>query len=355
MSGLLTFYSKSNDLAVIDLAFNIFRFNQKYRHIKLSFDENIMLDSLWIEKLKSELQSLQKKYPDTFIGISMEFVHSCKDSGAFLHFVTEIPDITKVFFFNILPGCDLQARMLSDLASSGTLPTFDKDAGVLFLTKPEKLVGDVLANSCEKILLNRIEDIVREIVADQNHLELLASSNVYVDQYVDIKQLFMKPTDLLLTVYYMSRHLLTLNREYDALVATSKNGAVLAGLLGRMVGKEVIYCVNVGPQYALPAYAVEQIQPKKRYVYVYDFICLGTEAKLLYALLTSRRASLAGGIGVASFVPLNNPELRDKHSPLADIDCLVDLISAGIPYNVYIQKDAAGPQVMSKFTVCPEQ
>lgn len=350
MSELLTFYSKANDLAVIDLAFNIFQFNQKYRRTKLSFDENIMLDSLWVEKLKGELLALQRNYPNAFIGISMEFIHSCKDSGAFLHFTTGISDTSKIFFYNILPGCDFQARMISDLASSGTSPHFDNDSGVLFLAKQEEADAQCLVERCKKVILTQIEDIVRGIVIDKKPLELLASSNVYVDHYVDIKHLFMNSDELLLIVYYMSRRLLAIDMEYDALIATSKNGAVLAGLLGRMTGKKVVYCVNVGPQYSLSAYAVEQIQPKKRYVYVYDFICLGTEAKLLYALLTSRRASLAGGIGVASYVPLANPELGDKHSPLADIDCLVDLISAGIPYNVYIQRDTVGPQVISKLT-----
>ena len=350
MSGLLTFYSETDNLAVIDLALNIFRFNQKYHYNKLSFDENIMLETFWIEKLKAELLSLQKKYPNALIGINMEFIHSCQDSSAFLYFTADIPDQSKIFFYNILSGCDFQTRMLSDLTTSGASPTFDKTSDVLFLSKPAGADGDCLTKCCDRIILAQMEDIVRGIVIVQEPLELLASSNVYVDRYVDIKQLFMSPDELLLIIYYMSRHLLTIDKEYDALVATSKNGAVLASLLGRMIGKEVVYCVNLGPQYALPAYAVEQIQPKDRYVYVYDFICLGTEAKLLYALVTSRHATLTGGIGVASYIPLGNTELGDKHSPLADIDCLVDLISAGIPYHVYLQKDAAGPQVISKIT-----
>ena len=103
--------------------------------------------------------------------------------------------------------------------------------------------------------------------------------------------------------------------------------------------------MNIGPQYALPVSAVERIQRGERYLYVYDFICLGTEAKLLHALLASRGAFLAGGIGVASYIPLDNPELEQKHSPLAKIDSMVNLISAGIPYQTYLQKDAVGPHI----------
>ena len=98
-------------------------------------------------------------------------------------------------------------------------------------------------------------------------------------------------------------------------------------------------------QYALSASAVGQIERGKRYFYVYDFICLGTEAKLLHALLASHSAVLADGIGVASYIPLDNPELKRKHSPLAKISSMVNLISAGIPYQVYMQGDTAGPRI----------
>ena len=119
----------------------------------------------------------------------------------------------------------------------------------------------------------------------------------------------------------------------------------MAGLLGRMTGRKVVCCVNIGPQYALPVSAVERIHRGERYLYIYDFICLGTEAKLLHALLASRGAFLVGGIGVASYIPLDNPELERKHSPLAKIDSMVNLISARIPYHIYLQKDVTGPQI----------
>ena len=175
---------------------------------------------------------------------------------------------------------------------------------------------------------------------------MLASSSVYVSHYVDIKRLFMNPDALAIMLYYLSRYIATSEEDFDALVATSKNGAVLAELLGRMTGRRVVDFVSIGPQYALSASAVEQIERGKRYLYVYDFICLGTEAKLLHALLASHGAVLVDGIGVASYIPLDNPELKRKHSPLAHISSMVNLISAGIPYQAFLQGDTAGPQIM---------
>lgn len=348
MSGLLSFHSAADHLVVIDLALNHFGLRQRHRNENLSMDTNIMLETLWIERLRDELLTLQGKHPDALIGVNMEFMHSCRDNSAFLNFTRELPDSSKIFFYHILPGCDLQTRMQSDLEDSGVHAEFEKESGVLFLARPAGLDGRELTERCERVIRQRLAETVKGINTNLSELnpkeprDLLASSGVYVDHYVDIKRLFMDPDELFLVVYYMSRWLLTANREYDALIATSKNGAILAALLGKMTGSDVVCCVNIGPQYALSASAVEQIQPGKRYIYVYDFICLGTEAKLLHALVSSRRAFLAGGIGVASYIPLDNPDLRRKHSPLAELSSLVNLISADIPYHIYLSRDAAG-------------
>lgn len=343
MSSMFSFSSKEDNLTVIDLALDMFLKKQRRQDKQLSFDENLLLNTSRIELLKENLSSMQKEYPDRLIGISVEFVHSCEDSKAFLHFTEDLPDPSKIFFYNILPNSDFQARMLSDM--SEVHAEFDTASGVLFPVKPESANGEDLVRRCERMIRAYLERIVADIISDQEPPEMLASSSVYASRYVDIKRLFMNPNALAVMIYYLSRYIVTVDKEFEALVATSKNGAVLAGLLGRMTGRKVVCCVNIGPQYALPASAVERIRRGARYLYVYDFICLGTEAKLLHALLASCGAFLAGGIGVASYVPLDNPELEQKHSPLAKIDSMVNLISAGIPYQTYLQKNAASSQI----------
>lgn len=343
MSGMFSFSSREDNLTVIDLALDMFLKKQRRQDKQISFDENLLLNTSRVELLKENLSSMQKEHPDRLIGISMEFFHSCEDSKAFLHFTEDLPDPSKIFFYNILPTSDFLARMLSDM--SEVQAEFDTVSGVLFPVKPGKADGKDLVRRCERTIQAHLEEIVSDITSEQNPPELLASSSVYVSHYVDIKRLFMKPDTLAIMIYYLSRYIVNAEEEFEALVATSKNGAVLAGLLGRMTGRKVVCCVNIGPQYALPVSAVERIQQGKRYLYIYDFICLGTEAKLLHALLASRGALLAGGVGVASYIPLDNPELKQKHSPLAKIDSMVNLISAGIPYQTYLQKDAAGPQI----------
>ena len=343
MSGMFSFSSREDNLTVIDLALDVFLKRQRHQDKQLSIDGNLLLNTSQVELLKANLSSMQKEHPDRLIGISMEFFHSCEDSKAFLHFTENLPDPSKIFFYNILPDSDFQARMLSDMSERQA--EFDAASGVLFPVKPENADGEILVRRCKRTIQTYLERIVADIVFDQKSPEMLASSNVYASRYVDIKRLFMNPNALAIVIYYLSRYVLTVEKEFEALIATSKNGAVLAGLLGRMTGRKGVCCVNIGPQYALPVSAVERIHRGERYLYICDFICLGTEAKLLHALLASRGAFLVGGIGVASYIPLDNPELERKHSPLAKIDSMVNLISARIPYQIYLQKDTAGPQI----------
>ncbi len=341
-----TFYQENKNFAVIDLGLNVFRFRQTYQKDRLRFDTDIMLNTLWVENLRKELSFQQTAHPNVWIGINMEYIHSCQDREAFTNFTKSMQNPSKVFFYNILSDSLMAERMTSDLESAGGTPEIDCENGILYLAKPSDIDGKDLLNQCERIVQSKLEDSVRKLVSPQDPLELLASSNIYADHYVNVKRLFMNPDELYLIIYYMSRYLMKIDQDYQGLVASSKNGAVLAALLGRMIGKDVVYCVNVGPQYALPIDAAECIQSGKKYVYVCDFICMGTEVKLLHAVISNRKAILANGIGVANYIPLDNLELEEKHSPLARMYCLVDLLSAKIPYNVYLKRDVSGPKVL---------
>ena len=116
MSSMFSFSSKEDHLTVIDLALDMFLKKQRRQDKQLSFDENLLLNTSRIELLKENLSSMQKEHPDGLIGINMEFFHSCEDSKAFLHFTEDLPNPSKIFFYNILPNSDFQTRMLSDMA-----------------------------------------------------------------------------------------------------------------------------------------------------------------------------------------------------------------------------------------------
>lgn len=340
MSNMVSFSSKNGDFIVIDLGLNIFLMNKKYQRDEVKFDQNILLYSRCIEELKNEIQFLQKQSPHAVIGIDMKYISSSEGNGAFCGFSKHIEDPSKVFFYNLQSASDLRERICSDIQSSGGTPVLVSDMGILFLADADNKERLTFPERCKEAIQSHLEEIVRGIVSERNPRELLSSSNVYADQYVDVKRLFLEPDQLCHVIYYMVRQLLNENLEYDALICTSKNGAVLASLIGHLLGKEVVYCINVGPQYALPARIVESsLQPEKQYVYIYDFVCLGTEAKLLHALIASHRATLVGGLGVASYIPLDNRELQEKSSPLANISSLVNLIKAKIPYSISVTPD----------------
>lgn len=128
-------------------------------------------------------------------------------------------------------------------------------------------------------------------------------------------------------------------KEYDALVATSKNGSVLAELLGQLLGRESIHCISVGPQFSVSAQTLNNsFKPGKNYIYVGDFVCLGTEVKLLQVLIADRGATLVGGVSVASYIQLDNEDLKKQKSPLCLISSLINLLDENIDFNIRIQK-----------------
>lgn len=334
------FYSDNRDLAVIDLSLNVFLYRKKYREVSPKFDEDILLESHWVADLERKIIEIQSENPGAMVGINMEYIHSWLDGRAFIEFGKDIPNKAGVFFYNILPNSDLQERLYSDLRVSGENVYFDETASVMYLVQPQGGDNTNCLDDCEKLINEHLARIVKKIVTRREHREMLSSSNIYTNHYVDVKRLFMQPENLNIILYYMAKRLAPKKLEYDAIVSTSKNGAVLSTLVGQLLNKDVVHCVNVGPQFALPIQAVEEtFQKHKRYIYVCDFICLGTEVKLLHALMTSRQAIFVGGVGIANYIPLCNEDLKKAHSPLASVSCLVDLISAGIPYEIHIIKE----------------
>ena len=151
MSSMFSFSSKEDHLTVIDLALDMFLKKQRRQDKQLSFDENLLLNTSRIELLKENLSSMQKEHPDGLIGINMEFFHSCEDSKAFLHFTEDLPNPSKIFFYNILPNSDFQTRMLSDMAEMQA--EFDAASGVLFPVKSGKEDGKNLVQRCERFRL----------------------------------------------------------------------------------------------------------------------------------------------------------------------------------------------------------
>lgn len=341
ITNIKQFKSPDGRLIVIDLALNIFLHKNDPNALP-QFDQSILLRGEWIQKVHQVIIENQEADPECIIGIDMSHINACFESRAFENFATDIKKKENVFFFGIASGSTFHKRIVNDMTSETHEPFVDKKNGWIFLEPPTFLQNTEnkwIETAAQVTINNEIASIIKKLIDNRPNYELLCSSSVYADKYIDIKALFMNPADLRIILFYLAKRIVCEKKEYDALVATSKNGSVLAELLGQLLGRESIHCISVGPQFSVSAQTLNNsFKPGKNYIYVGDFVCLGTEVKLLQVLIADRGATLVGGVSVASYIQLDNEDLKKQKSPLCLISSLINLLDENIDFNIRIQK-----------------
>ena len=58
-----------------------------------------------------------------------------------------------------------------------------------------------------------------------------------------------------------------------------------------------------------PDEIIDKVQKEESYVYIFDFICIGTELKILSTFISDRKSKLICGVGPASYIRCNHPEI----------------------------------------------
>lgn len=164
---------------------------------------------------------------------------------------------------------------------------------------------------------------------------LLESSGVYVNHYIAMKNLFRDMNNAMFVVYQMAEVICSGCPDWrgKTLVCCSKTGAAITSLLSMILGLKVVYCVNIGPKFALDIEHLKQeIRLGEKYIYAFDFLCMGTEVKILHALLSILGGNLVYGIGVANYLNISAPEFQD--SIFAKLHTLVDVREAVADYHI---------------------
>ena len=92
------------------------------------------------------------------------------------------------------------------------------------------------------------------------------------------------------------------NQDFDAFVCSSITGACFASALSVFFQKPVIYLKNIGPSMsANDERIIERIRKSRRYVYVFDFICLGSEFDRMRMICDIRLAKVVTSIGISYY------------------------------------------------------
>jgi hypothetical protein len=141
------------------------------------------------------------------------------------------------------------------------------------------------------------------------------SSSVYLDSYVDIKEFIsLDYTFTIFSVYKLAlqlkeKWLSTPHYDNPILVCQNSNSAFIASLLSGLLSLDILILDKIGPINKLYKRLGSTIIENKNYIVVSDFVCLGTEVKIVKNLI-----EFSGGkyLGNVSLIRVETLEATDK-------------------------------------------
>lgn len=253
-----------------------------------------------------------------FLAIDMNNVSSYP-----MHIFSNIKKISPyVFFYNIFePGISL--RLEEDI--EGCIKSDDES--IVYFSQEKKSEIEELAHSdCDNYRRKQMALILEKILLKRDkEVYKLESSGLYSNCYFSVKKLFREVADLYYVGFSLARKISGM--KFDAFITSSKNGAILATILGDMLKTKEVHLIGVGPKYSMElGDSVESIKEGKRYLYIFDFMCTGAEYKIVSALINSKKAQLKGAVGISRYMKENN-SFREKN-----IEVLVEADEINVPY-----------------------
>lgn len=241
---------------------------------------------------------------DKFLAIDMSNVSSYP-----MHIFTNIKNLNPYIFFYNISEHGVALRLEEDIEGA----IINEDGSIVYLSQEKRAEIEELANSdCNNYRKKRMAVIVDKILLKRDKdIYKLESSGLYSNYYLSVKNLFREVIDLYYVVFSLARKVVGM--KFDAFITSSKNGAILATILGDMLKTKEVHLIGVGPKYSMEiGDNVESIKEGKRYLYIFDFMCTGAEYKIVSALVNSKRAQLKGAVGISRYMKDSN-SFREKN------------------------------------------
>lgn len=318
---------KEQDYVIIPMAFNNFCSDIESIKMTRKYDGPVSVQRILTEKEISNLQIyLSQEDKEILQVIDMKNIMTYAERE-FLKFRGILDKPVAVINLNGTLGSGLEEDLGEGVIREGNNIYFNENALIKYKQK-EELIRQSYAKENARIIR-----WMTEYIKNEEEVKPLDSSNIYCNMYVNAKHLFLQPIKYNFLIYQLIEMLEPWRGEIDALVCASRNGANIANILGWLLKLKVVYCMNVGPRFAVVTDSLEkEIRKNKKYIYIFDFICLGTEAKVLNALLGIKGAELVGGYGIANYISLDSE--FTKNNVLGKMHSLVDLQKEKIPYKI---------------------
>lgn len=323
MGGKKMYSLTKDEIDYIPVDFNMFYLSANEYKKSIKYTSQCRISESFVDEIVLEIIS---KPQMTFV-IDMENVVSY--SPRVFSKVAEYVD--RIIFFNINETY-LRDRIESDMPElkwpeKGM--ACGKQIGILDAKR-------IVSQECNNIRFEKICNILAGLVDKREDTSIyLESSGLYSNCYVDIKRLFLNVFDYYYIIFVLASMIApNINsKKIDAFVSSSKNGAIIANVLGGLLDIKEVHLIGVGPKYAMElGDSVECIRNGKKYAYIYDYMCTGTELKIVSALINSKHGELAYAAGIAKYRDETGKNIV-KH--LDTIACTKDM---GINYQISGEK-----------------
>lgn len=310
-----------------------------FEYYMISHSEQRGHDEIFVKSvdLKDIVDDL-KRTEENFIFFDMKYV--TKAASRAFGFLKEEEILGRIIFFNIQGESEIYDYLDADLHG-----TIERKNGHYFVYFSDKAKEQFYMADTESIYQQQRVDILKKYV--NNEITFLPSSGVYSNMSLDYKKMFEYPRDFLFIInelYYKIR-CIEERQRFDFLVAASKNAIVLTAILSSRLGKPAIYHTNIGQKYVKQKFTdkvenqTDNVQKAKKYLMIFDVICLGTEARILNGIINVFRGNLIGAVGM---VCVQNPDtigLLDNDSILAKARCLATAKQMGLEYRIALTRE----------------
>lgn len=332
---------KQEDFALIPMAYNNFYYDICTIRKTGSFESPISIR-----------RAINEGDIEIAIRLIMEIKNHWKDMTVYVLDMRDIANCSDRALGRLLELSDVAIIIISDNPQIMTQAKEDLGKQTVVFGETAVGIGNEVRELYEKFRL-KIELVytseIKSIVScmtkcvkkeELESLRPLDSSGVYCNMYVNAKLLFAEPDMYLFIMYQMLKEVERYKENIDALICASRNGANLATLIGWLLNIKVVYCENLGPRFALFTEVVrKEIRKRKRYFFIFDFMCLGTELKVLNTIIGIKGARLVGGIGIANYIDIQREE---PQTVLSKMKTLLNLQGSDIDYKIAGTKEEIG-------------
>ncbi len=319
---------ESDNLSIIPMDFNVFFCTAKKYKKNIRYSKECVVSEMFFDELEIFISESNKEN----ISIDMKNVVSCPK-----HLLRRLNVyIEKLIFFNVKSE-NIKQLLVEELEKL----TWVSDTVACYCDKDNYMVEGLVDVECKDARKKEEYRIIKSLVDNKDgHIQLLDSSGLYSNCYVDVKKLFINVEKFYFIIFSLAEQLYNFSGHIDAFISSSKNGAILANILGGLLDIKEVHLIGVGPKYSMElGDSVECIKAGKRYVYIFDFMCTGTELKIVSALINSKKAYLPYAAGIAKYKKDADFHLLSKLVVLADTkDMEIDYKIAGEREDILMQK-----------------